>query len=306
MPAKKKTPPSESTPPADADMLDAPAFEVSETETPAVSYSLPAMPPTQWPWPESKERRALIVPFNDHDRSELAKKIAQIQKNKEDIEEEAKLTAKAFKQRIEALESEISYVAESIRNDGENRNVECQWLYEVSGIDESGNWIVNPEYKVAIRLDSGEIVASQRITEEERQQVLPLDETSDEDREKFIREAGWTLAYDENPAPGFNPFYLTPVEGTADDIDLPNVDNRSAALKAAVEKLRTILAGTAPENPENPENVTPNCHQEGYEARTNNLPRARCPYPAGSPEAQTWKEGWDAKDAEVEGEGSGQ
>lgn len=301
---KKKT--AGETAPDTAEMLQEPAFAAPEGETAVpVINTLPPAPVTAWPWPESVERRALLVPFTDHDRSELARKFATVQEQKEDIEDEAKLAAKAAKQRIDALESEISHIAAKIKADGDNRDVECRWVFEVSGIDETGNWIPNPGYKVLVRQDTLEIVCSKAITDEERQMSMPLADggMTDEECERFVSEAGFALQCDEQPAEGFSPFYLVSADGNGEHIEVAG-DSRAGALRSAVAKLRDMLAEKAAEIPDGPaapdDGASPDYTAEGIEARTLNMPRSRCPYPAGSNEAQEWKMGWDKKDAEIE------
>jgi len=298
MPAKKKH--NDNAP---EDTLDAPAFDEQPApfSEPAPELSprekalqgLPPLPPTSWPWPQSTERQSLVVKFTDHDRSEIARKFATIQQMKEGIEEEKKLQAKAHQQRIDSLEAEISRMAASIKQDGENRNVECVWFYEVSGLDSDGQWVANPEYKTLVRTDTLEIVTTRKIDDEERQMSMPLPEgPTDEECEKIIAEAGYKLDHDEQPAEGFSPFFLTPCDVDGMQSIEVEGDDRATALRNAVKALQ-------PAEPSLADDVT-KWQEEGAQARTDNLPRARCPYSMGTDAAQQWKTGWDKRDEEIE------
>lgn len=305
MPSKKKQP-TEShlaetalTPPEPSAASMAVDILPVEPETP----SFPPAIETAWKWPESTERRPLLVKFTEHDRSEIAGTLSREIAQRDAIEDEKKASASHFKSVLDAIDERLSALAGSIRANGELRDVQCKWFFEVSGIDVERQWIANPDYKCLVRMDTGEVVAAVRITEQDRQANLELplnDGPPNEELEAQLLAAG--LRVDEDAA-AEHPFILVDIT-TGENSFIEGVDNRRAALLKAVadgtvaeedEDVSFVLDDSVSDTSED-DSILDAIREDGKSARASGAGRHLAPYDAGTPELQAWKEGWDTQD----------
>lgn len=136
---------------------------------------MPDNTPTVHKWPEVTERREVVVRYSEEDRSELAGKMSKIVMERERTKLRAKNAAAAYKSEVDDLDEELSEIAKRIEAGGEERSVECKWEFETSGMDAaSGGLVYHPEFKTLVRVDTGEIVTTIKITDHERQMDLAL------------------------------------------------------------------------------------------------------------------------------------
>jgi hypothetical protein len=133
------------------------------------------------------------------------------------LEDAKRSTAKDYQARIEAVEKEIEEISLVVETGKTEGLVECEWLFETSGLDASGDPIYHSELKTLIRRDTGEFVAIERITQEDRQANLPLsDEEQREPNKAAIDAAGYTL--EEAPEDSEWSFVLTGPDGVTEGI----------------------------------------------------------------------------------------
>lgn len=279
MPTKRKK--KETTPVEDH--LDEPA--ASPPEQPAIGEAqaaeLPPPPESSWQWPESYQTESLIVAHCDHDRSELAKSVATLQKDLE-AEEAAKKTATAgFTATIKSLKDRISKRCDIIKAGGEKKEVRCRWVFEVSGIDATTRqWIRHPEYKTLVRLDTKEVVHVVRITEEDRQATLSLGD-DEQALEAALADRGYALNERAEPGEGQSPFYIVTVGGDDSETDV-TADSRLNALREALRitgpKLEVVPAGP---------------YEQGAKAFRDGKPRSDCQYQPGDDDRANWLQGYD-------------
>lgn len=169
----KKTPTPE-------DHLDAPAGEsVEPAPAPAPKPALTDNSASDEKWPESTERRSLVVAFDEADKSKIMDKVADLVSEKEALKSEAKSEASRLKGLIDDIDAKISRWSSSVRRGGEEQPVMCFWRFECSGLDDAGGPIYQPQYKTLFRGDTRQAVTTALITDEDRQMNLdgvPADE----------------------------------------------------------------------------------------------------------------------------------
>jgi hypothetical protein len=140
-------------------------------------------------WPESTERRTVIVPLDEHDLAEKSKEMAEIIMERDRTKMRAKNAAAAYKAEVDELDERLGIIAVKVDGGGDEKSVECEWHYETYGYD-GGKFtaafpgmpvnfadtglIFHPEYKTLVRLDNGEAIEVGMITTEERQMDLSL------------------------------------------------------------------------------------------------------------------------------------
>lgn len=134
----------------------------------------------EWTWPESVEKRSLIVKFEDHDRSEIAIEMGLLVGRKNAVEDQKKTYTSQCKAQIDAIDADLSRHSHALRDGGEYRPVDCRWHFETAGKDANGELVPNPESKTLVRIDTGDVVQVTPITDKDRQTEMPL---ADEEQE---------------------------------------------------------------------------------------------------------------------------
>lgn len=320
--SRKKKPDTADTTIAPESHLAAPALTPSEVapplpETPrpepdAPPAEIPAFPPppiTAWKWPQSTERRDLLVAFTEADRSDIAGKFAVIVAQKDNVEDEKKSEASRFKAIIDNLDERLTKLSCAINANGETRLVNCTWVWEVSGRDtDTGAWVENPDYKTLVRNDTGEVVAATRITESDRQANLELPDTTEADLDALLMAHGYRVDVLTDPEELQSPFQLVEI-ATGAMSDLWNVESKLAAL-LAVSLMDHYVATAHADSPvpdhteseldlgESPDPDPPleDIKDDGRAARRAKKGRNTAPYGPGTPERQAWRDGWDEAD----------
>jgi hypothetical protein len=131
----------------------------------------PASP--KYNWPVKTEKRSLLVDLKPEELANASRDLAETVPHIASLESAAKASAAQHKSGIQAAECEqrrLSYIVSSKR---EERLVDCEWLYETSGIDsQTKKPIYHPEKKTLIRTDTGAVVAVLDIQNDERQLSL--------------------------------------------------------------------------------------------------------------------------------------
>ena len=123
------------------------------------------------PTPEIKKTTQLLRCVLTPDETIAAgKELAEATSELKELEEEKSNIVANFKARSTEKEARITVLTNRIRSGYEYRNVECQTTYDSP---EEGK-------KQTVRSDTGEITATEPMTEEEKQRNLPLEETDDD------------------------------------------------------------------------------------------------------------------------------
>lgn len=279
MPKKKKTPIAE-------EHLDAPAVTPPATEA-AAPEPLPFPPPpdTAWRWPDSTETRPLVVKHDDHARSEIGLEMGRIKLKMVELEDEKKGIAQSLKASIDDLDGRLVKFAHVLKNGGEEKPVRCRWVFEVSARDADGQWVRHPEYKSLVREDTGDIVHTVRITEQDRQANLDLGgEPAEAELETLLEGLGYKLVEDAAATDDETPFSVQSITDPDDDSNVAG-DNRLAALKAALAFIRARAA----------DRITPttDAYTAGTQARRDNYAENFCPYEQPGDERADWLRGWN-------------
>jgi hypothetical protein len=140
-------------------------------------------PAPRWVWPDNKEKRRLEVQLMTQERLMLAEENARLGSQVDQLEEDKKASASRYKADIEARQSMIRCNNTYIASGKRDKDVDCEWIYEIAGFDSDGNQIEHPDKKTLIRLDNGEVVEIRDISENERQAALPLEDAAEEQPE---------------------------------------------------------------------------------------------------------------------------
>jgi len=112
-------------------------------------------------------KRLLPCVLTETEKMERGRQLADLEYAKAEIERAKKTANDRFKDELTATELAIEKTTVIVRAGEENRDVECEWRK---------NWDVM--IKSLIRLDTGEIVETAAIREEERQRDLPIVEAT--------------------------------------------------------------------------------------------------------------------------------
>lgn len=135
----------------------------------------PATPPVM-NWPMAEEKKYLRCELDDKDRLKYCGESAALVETINQLEDQKKASASQYKAAIEEKQARLSRISGVIRSGWEERETECQWMYETAGIDANGMPIFHPEKKTLVRNDTLTVVEIRDITSEERQMALPLEE----------------------------------------------------------------------------------------------------------------------------------
>jgi hypothetical protein len=140
-------------------------------------------PAPRWVWPENKEKRILEVQLLSQERLAIAEENARLGNEKDQLEDNKKAAASRYKAQIEDVEARIRLNNTYVSTGRRDKEVTCEWLYEVAGFDSSGCLIEHADKKTLVRTDTGESVEIRDISENERQAALPLEDATDEETE---------------------------------------------------------------------------------------------------------------------------
>lgn len=149
--------------------------------------AIPAMPfpedviSRQIDWPSRKEVCALTVPLTEAEMIAEAHVLTENLSLADQIKSEAKAAADQFKARAEEAQSAINRSRVVIDRGADTRDVECVWVWETAGADESGSLIVDPDRRTLVRTDTWEAIRHERIPEEDRQLTMFGDEELSEE-----------------------------------------------------------------------------------------------------------------------------
>ena len=112
--------------------------------------------------------QTLMCDLTQSERNEYGIKLATRLGDMEAIEAEKKKNADHFKDRIAGLQAACDELSRKVRDGKEWREVECEVLLGSP----------DREHKQTIRLDTGETIKTERMTESDLQMVMPLNDES--------------------------------------------------------------------------------------------------------------------------------
>lgn len=129
--------------------------------------------PATFNWPKSTEKRPLFVTLNQAELETMSRRLAATVPQIANLEREAKSSASQWKARIEIVQCEQNHLSNIVSDGREERPVECEWVFECSGIDSATKErIPHPDKKALIRPDTGEVIEVRDITSDDRQMAL--------------------------------------------------------------------------------------------------------------------------------------
>jgi hypothetical protein len=116
-------------------------------------------------------KKSLICTLSDEERRNYGIELATTLEAIEEVEDEKKKNADRFKDRIAGLQGKADDIRQKVSSGQEWRDVECSVIYNepVEG------------RKQIVRNDTGEVVATEWMTDSEKQFTLPLDSPDDTD-----------------------------------------------------------------------------------------------------------------------------
>ncbi len=112
------------------------------------------------------EKRNLKYFFKDGEIRDLGKKLAELHETYCSLEADKKRTVKDFDAKLSAVEAEAGIVTNSIRSGYEYRDIPVTITLDSPKAGQ----------KTTTRDDTGEIVAVEEMTYEEKQRELPMDD----------------------------------------------------------------------------------------------------------------------------------
>lgn len=258
---------------------ETPAAEPVIEQDPTVETST-----AEWKWPESLEKRSVLVEFDDHDRSEIAVQMGECTLERNAVKERKKNSNAAFQAEIDAYDEKLTQFASSLEKNGENREVQCRWVFETAGANDAGELIPDAGHKTLVRVDTGAVVQVARITDEDRQGDLlhGLHDKSEDECLAVLTEYGAAIGEREKPEEGQSAFFLQEADGTETDLV---ADNRLAALRAAL--------GILNERAANADALLLGIEDDGRSARNDGKEAAENPYEdEDTAEHKAWHQGW--------------
>jgi len=113
-------------------------------------------------------KQTLMCDLTDKERREYGISLATTLGDMGEIETQKKREMDHFKDRIAGLQAKADELSRKVRDGKEWRDVECQILLGSP----------DREHKQTIRLDTGETIRTERMTEADLQLVMPLDDLS--------------------------------------------------------------------------------------------------------------------------------
>lgn len=109
-----------------------------------------------------KVTRSLMVTLSKDEVSTYAKELARVTAKQAELEDEKKAVTSDFKGRIDRCTADCQTLAQRVTTGRELRDIDCEWQPSKDG------------KMILVRLDTGEIIDTRKMTEEEQQQSLPL------------------------------------------------------------------------------------------------------------------------------------
>ena len=109
-------------------------------------------------------KKMLPCELTDAEVLDIATEMSQKLEELDNVEAEKKAAAANFKLLTDALESEISIMAKSVRTKTEEREVDCEWVFNLPV----------PGMKQLIRLDTEEVVDEKDMTDMDKQMAADM------------------------------------------------------------------------------------------------------------------------------------
>ena len=113
----------------------------------------------------------LICDLNDKERREYGILLATTLGDMEQVEAQKKTAADSYKDQLASIQFKADELSRKVRDGKEWRSVECRVMYSAP----------DKEHKQTVRLDTGETVKTERMTNMDLQLVMPLDIEDDSD-----------------------------------------------------------------------------------------------------------------------------
>jgi hypothetical protein len=110
----------------------------------------------------AKVTRSLMVGLSEDEVSTCAKELARVTAAQAELEDEKKAATSGFKNRIDRCVADCRALAQKVTTRRELRDIDCEWQPSRDG------------KMILTRMDTGEIIDTRKMTEEEHQQSLPL------------------------------------------------------------------------------------------------------------------------------------
>lgn len=130
----------------------------------------------QTKWPIKRTVRKLRVTVTNGEIMELGRENAHIGAEIDALTAAKKAATQNFAAQITERATRRSVNDTVISNGWTEKDVECEWLYEVNR-----KGAFDAARKVLIRKDTGEVIDEALIQDAERQTVLPLDQTAEDE-----------------------------------------------------------------------------------------------------------------------------
>ncbi len=115
----------------------------------------------------------LKTQLTEAELKEYAKTLSEKYLEHGQLEADKKGVVAEYKAKTDILEGQLSLLSQKVSTQHEWRDVECHWAY---------NW--KSDRKCLIREDTGEIVREDKITQQDRQKLLPIETKKKDEKEK--------------------------------------------------------------------------------------------------------------------------
>lgn len=110
----------------------------------------------------TKVTRSLMVSLTEAEIRSCATELARVTASQAELEDEKKAVTSGFKQKIDRCVADCRALAQKVTTKRELRDIDCEWSPTPAGKME------------LTRMDTGEVIDTRKMTEEERQESLPL------------------------------------------------------------------------------------------------------------------------------------
>ena len=120
----------------------------------------------------TKVTRSLMVSLTENEIRSCATELARVTASQAELEDDKKAVTSGFKNRIDRCVADCRALAQKVTTKRELRDIDCEW-----SPTDGGKMILT-------RTDTGEIIDTRKMTEEEHQQSLPLAGQSEKKRAK--------------------------------------------------------------------------------------------------------------------------
>lgn len=115
----------------------------------------------------------LKTKLSEPELKEYAKSLSEKYIEHGQLEADKKGVVAEYKAKTDTLEGQLSLLSQKVSTQHEWRDVECHWDY---------NW--KTDRKRFVREDTGEIVREDKITQQDRQKLFPLEKNNEETKTK--------------------------------------------------------------------------------------------------------------------------